>query len=308
MIGNAQVYTILQFVAESQARFHGYDPHDALIILEPRPDEFCLRIEDILKCIEDHGREIALILFSGVQYYTGQLFDVPTITTAAQEKGCVIGWDMAHAVGNMPLHLHDWGVDFAVWCSYKYVNSSAGGIGAVFLHERHARNDYPKLSGWWSDDAKHRMMMTNELHLSPGASGYRISNPPALLICPLLASLDIFAKTSMETLRQKSILLTGYLEYLLDKFLNHDSPYRQTLASCRIITPRSIGQRGCQLSLIFSIELDSIFVELEKRGVVCDKRLPYVLRITPVHLYNSFDDVKRFIDVLIDCLKKFEKK
>lgn len=285
------------YAFQSQLRFHGYDPDEGMICMEPREGEHNLRTEDILAKIESEGDSIALICFSGVHYYTGQFFEIEKITKAGRAKGCVVGFDLAHAVGNVPLYLHDWGLDFACWCTYKYLNSGAGGIAGVFIHERHARNDYPKLLGWWGHEHKTRFKMDNKMELSPGPYGYRLSNPPPLLCCTLEASLDIYKKTSAEELRTKSKLLTGYLELLLQT--NYPKPHKPYVES---ITPLDPEQRGCQLSLSFSCPIGAAHRQLTKRGVVCDMREPNVLRMTPVHLYNSFEDVHRFIDVLGEAL------
>uniref|UniRef100_A0A8C8JM38 Kynureninase n=1 Tax=Oncorhynchus tshawytscha TaxID=74940 RepID=A0A8C8JM38_ONCTS len=254
------------YAVESQIQLKGYDPKRSMLLMKPRPGEEVLRTEDILDTIEKEGDSIAVVLFSGVQYYTGQLFDMAAITKAGQKKGCYVGFDCAHAVGNAELKLHDWGVDFACWCSYKYVNSGAG-----------------------------------EMDLLPGISGFRLSNQPILLVCPLQASLEVFAMTSMAALRNKSRLLTGYLECLIQHYYNKDEsqPHKPYV---HIITPSHPEERGCQLSLSFSVPIAAIFQELEKRGVACDMREPNVLRIAPVPLYNSFSDVHRFITVLGSAL------
>ncbi|CAG5128191.1 unnamed protein product, partial [Candidula unifasciata] len=178
------------YAFESQSRLHGYDPSDTMICMEPREGEFTLRTEDILSKIEEEGDKIAVVCLPGVQYYTGQLFDMPTITKAGQAKGCYVGWDLAHTVGNVPLDLHGWGVDFACWCTYKYLNASAGGLAGLFIHEKHKGHNFPQLLGWWGHDMSTRFMMDNKMHLLPGARGYRISNTPGLLCAPLKASLE----------------------------------------------------------------------------------------------------------------------
>ncbi|XP_077990330.1 kynureninase-like [Glandiceps talaboti] len=299
------------YVVESQIRLHGFDPEESLVLAEPREGEETLRTEDILRLIEEQGDSIAVVLFSGVQYYTGQLFDMKTITKAGHQKGCYVGFDLAHAVGNAEIELHDWDVDFACWCSYKYLNSGAGGIAGAFIHEKHAHNDFPKLLGWWGHDMKTRFKMDNKMDLSPGAAGYRISNPSPLLASTLLASMDIFMQTSMSELRQKSLLLTGYLEFLIKKYYSKSSSsghlssdkVDDTKPYVRIITPSDPNQRGCQLSLAFSVPIKAMYEELEKRGIVCDKREPNVIRVAPTPLYNSFMDVYRFISFLKEALK-----
>ncbi|MBN3324762.1 KYNU Kynureninase, partial [Atractosteus spatula] len=260
------------YAVESQIRLRGLDPQHSLLLMKPREGEETLRTEDILSTIEREGDSIAVILFSGVQYYTGQLFDMPAITKAGHKKGCFVGFDCAHAVGNAELYLHDWGVDFACWCSYKYVNSGAGGLAGAFIHEKHAYTVKPtfevlfRLLGWWGHKLKTRFLMNNEMDLSPGINGYRLSNQPVLLVCSLQASLEVFNLTSMKALRRKSVLLTGYLEYLIKHHYaqdetDPDKPY------VSIITPSNTEERGCQLSLSFSVPIRAVHKELEKRGV-----------------------------------------
>ncbi|KAM9188923.1 kynureninase isoform 2-T3 [Mergus octosetaceus] len=217
--------------------------------------------------------------------------------TMQPREGCFVGFDLAHAVGNVDLHLHDWGVDFACWCSYKYLNSGAGGLAAAYIHEKHSQSIKPVLIGWWGHDFKTRFLMENKLQLSKGINGFRLSNPPILLVCALQASLEVFGQTTMKALRRKSILLTGYLEYLIKHYYSEDkrNPEKPFV---KIITPPRVEERGCQLTLSFSLPIKSVFKELEKRGVACDMREPNALRVAPVPLYNSFHDVHRFIEIL----------
>ncbi|KAK9972755.1 hypothetical protein ABG768_023520 [Culter alburnus] len=285
------------YAIESQIQLRGMNVADSMLVIKPRQGEDTIRTEDIVSVIEREGDAIALVMLSGVQYYTGQLFDMETITRAGHAMGCVVGFDCAHAVGNADLRLHDWNVDFACWCSYKYVNSGAGGLAGAYIHEKHAHSVRPALTGWWGHDLKTRFLMNNEMELQPGVSGFRLSNQPILLVCPLQASLEIFNKTTMKDLRRKSVLLTGYLEYLIRHYYTKDES-NPDKASVHIITPSDPEQRGCQLSLSFSRPIRAVFQELEKRGVVCDMREPSVLRVAPVPLYNSFTDVHRFISVL----------
>ncbi|KAI3366130.1 hypothetical protein L3Q82_009955, partial [Scortum barcoo] len=266
-----------------------------------RRGEDTLRTEDILQAIEKEGDSIAVVMFSGVQYYTGQLFDMAAITEAGQRKGCYVGFDCAHAAGNVELKLHEWGVDFACWCSYKYLNSGAGGIAGAFIHEKHNDTIKPALLGWWGHDLRTRFQMSNVLDLLPGVSGFRLSNQPILLVCPLQASLEVFHMTTMQALRRKSLLLTGYLEHLIRHYYSKD-PNQPHKPHVRIITPSDPQQRGCQLSLCFSIHIRKVYRELEKRGVACDMREPSVLRVAPVPLYNSFSDVHRFVETLGSAL------
>uniref|UniRef100_A0A8D0AWF9 Kynureninase n=1 Tax=Sander lucioperca TaxID=283035 RepID=A0A8D0AWF9_SANLU len=254
------------YAVESQIRLQGLDPQKSMLLLSPRPGEETLRTDDILEAIEKEGDSIAVVMFSGVQYYTGQLFDMAAITEAGQRKGCYVGFDCAHAAGNAELKLHDWGVDFACWCSYKYINSGAGGLAGAFIHEKHRDTIQPALLGWWGHDLKTRFQMNNVMELQPGVSGFRLSNQPILLVCPLQASLEVFNMTSMQALRRKSLLLTGYLEYLIQHYYSKDAaqPHK---AHVHIVTPSDPQQRGCQLSLSFSVPILKIFRELEKRGV-----------------------------------------
>lgn len=315
------------YAIESQVKLRGYDPETAMLMMEPREGEHTLRLEDILKVIEEQGDSIATICFSGVQYYTGQKFDMKTITEAGHRKGCVVGWDLAHAVGNVEIQLHDWDVDFACWCTYKYLNSGAGNLAGLFIHEKHFNNDYPKLTGWWGHQYATRFQMDNKFQPYPGARSYRLSNTPGLLCPAVKASLEVFLKTSMSELVKKSRLLTGYLEAriirqygypdtncengsLENGSVNSDSncsnndeigkPAKHVYVE--ILTPSDVNQRGAQLSLSFSINITKVFEELMKRGVVCDERKPKVIRIAPAPLYCSFEDVHRFMKYLDEAL------
>ncbi|XP_076871823.1 kynureninase [Brachyhypopomus gauderio] len=296
-----QAFPSDHYAVESQIQLKGFDPSRSMLLLKPRQGEDTLRTEDILSTIEREGDSIAVVMLSGVQYYTGQLFDMEAITRAGHAQGCYVAFDLAHAVGNAELRLHDWGVDFACWCTYKYLNSGAGGLAGAYVHDKHRDTVKPALLGWWGHNLKTRFQMTNVMDLQPGVKGYRLSNQPILLVCPLQASLEIFSKTTMRDLRRKSVLLTGYLEYLLLHYYsqNRSDPTRPVV---RIITPRDPAQRGCQLSLSFSTPVRAVFKELEKRGVACDMREPDVLRVAPVPLYNSFTDVHRFVAVLGSAL------
>ncbi|KAJ2002184.1 Kynureninase (L-kynurenine hydrolase) [Coemansia thaxteri] len=280
------------YAVESQIQWHGL-PADALLLAEPRAGEDTLRTSDILDLIDRHGDEIAVVMLSGLQYYTGQVFEMDRITAAAQARGCVVGWDLAHAAGNIPLSLHAWNVDFACWCTYKYMNSGPGGISGFFVHERYAHDAaLARLTGWWAHDEATRFEMTNCFVPNAGAAGFEVSNTPILPAATLLGSLDVFALTSMEALRAKSELLTAYLEHLL---LTHAA------AAVRIVTPRH--SRGAQLSLLFApAALEPVFSALTDAGVVCDERKPNCIRIAPVPLYNTFHDVWRCVDVIRKAL------
>ncbi|KAH6560597.1 hypothetical protein BASA50_001374 [Batrachochytrium salamandrivorans] len=291
-----QAFPSDRYAFESQTRSHGYDPAVALLQQYPREGELTLRTEDILDTIEKQGDEIALVLFSGIQYYTGQWFDMPKITAAAKAKGCIVGWDLAHAVGNIPLHLHEWNVDFACWCSYKYLNSGPGGIGGAFVHNKHVGDlSLKRFSGWWGSDPASRFQMDNSFTPIAGANSYRLSNPCVLAVVSLYASLLVFAKTTMTDLRIKSVILTGYLELLLDNL---------TSTKFKVITPRDPSQRGCQLSLLFESPTTAqrVFNRLSDMGVVCDERKPDVIRIAPAPLYNTFVDVQTFVEILSSAL------
>ncbi|XP_044525834.1 kynureninase [Gracilinanus agilis] len=303
----AKAFPSDHYAVESQLQLHGLNVEKSMLMVKPREGEDTLRMEDILEVIEKEGDSIAVILFSGVQFYTGQLFDIPAITKAGQAKGCFVGFDLAHAVGNVELHLHDWGVDFACWCSYKYLNSGAGALAGIFIHEKHAYTMKPALVGWFGHELESRFNMDNKLDLIRGVNGFRLSNPPILLVCALEASLEIFSQTTMKTLRRKSILLTGYMEYLIKHYYSKDKT-ASNKPFVKIMTPSHIEHRGCQLTLTFSIPMKSVFQELEKRGVVCDKREPSGIRVAPVPLYNSFHDVYRFIKALASAISAAKLK
>ena len=284
----------------SQIKLHGFDPAVALVEVGPRDGEATLRMEDIIDTIRSHGDSLALVMFSGVQYGTGQFFDIPAITNAAHAVGAVAGFDMAHAAGNVPLSLHDWGCDFACWCSYKYLNSGPGCIGGCFVHEKNSkvtrRDDGTldfgnRLSGWWGHRVEDRFEMDPDFIPIPGAYGFRLSNPPVVCVACVRASLDLFDRAGgMPVLREKSLRLTGYLDYLLRTELS---------AEVSIFTPANPAERGCQLSLTFKKgDIDNIFDTLKAQGVVCDKRKPNIMRIAPTPLYNSFMDVFEFVSTL----------
>ena len=270
------------------------ETQNALIELKPREGETILRIEDVEKTIVEHGDSIALILLGGVNYYTGQAFDMKRITEIGHKVGAVVGFDLAHAAGNLLLNLHDWDVDFAAWCSYKYLNSGPGGIAGVFVHERHSESfDLPRFAGWWGHDKETRFLMGDEFQPIVGAEGWQLSNPPIFQLAALRASLDIFDEAGMENLREKSIKLTDYLEFLLNEI--HDE-------RIEIITPNNSNLRGCQLSIRVKIADKSLFNAITNCGVVADWREPDVIRVAPVPLYNSFTDVYKFVEILKNCL------
>jgi kynureninase len=277
-----------RYAVASQIAWHGLDPAEALIALAPRAGETCLRTEDIAACLDQEGSAIALVLLGGVNYYTGEAFDMPTITHAGQARGCVVGFDLAHAVGNIPLQLHDWGVDFAVWCSYKYLNAGPGSSAGCFVHERHARRpDLPRFAGWWGHNKTTRFDMPAMFDPLPGAEGWQLSNPPILPLAALRASMDIFTAVGMSQLRSKSESLTGWLETLLA----HHAP-----ANVTVITPPQPAQRGAQLSLLIPQYGKELYARLVQANIMCDWREPDVIRVAPVPLYNSFMDVYTFVD------------
>lgn len=277
-----------QYALESQLRFHGIDPEDGLIELVPREGEYCLRTEDILKTIEAYGDELALILIGAVQYYTGQFFDVKKITAAGQAAGALVGFDLAHAIGNVELSLHKDQVDFAVWCSYKYLNSGPGALAGVFVHERHAQNHLlPRFAGWWGHDEKERFLMKKGFRAMPGADGWQLSNHPILSGAAHLAALEIFREAGMKNLRKKSEQLTAYLEFILHTVDPHEEFFK-------IITPSDPAQRGAQLSIFMKTNGKKIFQRVIEEGVIADWREPNVIRLAPVPLYNTFEEVFRF--------------
>lgn len=277
-----------QYAVKSQIRFHGFDPVSSLLELAPRPGESVLRDEDIEAQIDRDGESIALILLGGVNYATGQLFDMAAITEAGRRKGCVVGFDLAHAAGNVPLRLHDWAPDFAVWCNYKYLNGGPGCVAGCFVHEGHARaGDLPRFAGWWGHDQASRFQMGPEFHPMAGAEGWQLSNPPIMALAPLRASLDIFAEAGIDRLRSKSVSLTGYMEFLLGQ---------QASAKFSIITPSDQKRRGAQLSLRLPHGGREICSKLAEHGVIGDWREPDTFRIAAVPLYNSYQDVYRFVN------------
>jgi kynureninase len=282
------------YAIESEIRLRGLDPADCIVEVSPREGEDILRTDDIIQRIEELGEDLGLVMFSGIQFYTGQLFDIKSITEAAHSVGAFAVWDLAHAAGSVDLKLHDWNVDGACWCTYKYLNSGPGGIGGFFIHERHFNDsEADRLLGWWGHNVSNRFDMTNKFEPSYGAKEFRLSNVPILSSAALLASLKVFEKTSMSTLRKKSYLLTGYLEYLLDNLCNRLMPEN----SFRIITG---PDRGPQLSLLFKSDLFAkrICARLEVMGVMIDYRKPGLVRPAPAPLYCSFTDVWRFTELL----------
>lgn len=283
-----------RYAVESQIRFHGYEPERALIEIKPREGEDCLRTEDIEREIGITGNQLALVMLGGVNYRTGQLFEMQRIAVAAQKAGAFVGFDLAHAAGNVPLKLHDWNADFAVWCSYKYLNSGPGAIAGAFIHERHADDDsIPRFAGWWGHEKETRFLMGPEFKPLRGAEGWQLSNPPIFQLAALRASLELFAEAGMEDLRKKSVQLTGYLEFLVNA-IGDDR--------IELVTPSSTDERGCQLSIRVRHADKSLYNNLLTRGISVDWREPDIVRCAPVPLYNSFSDVLSFTKALKECI------
>ncbi|HYK24137.1 MAG TPA: kynureninase [Candidatus Acidoferrum sp.] len=281
------------YAIKTQIAHHGLNPKDALILARPRKDQFTIQTEDIVDLIEKHADQLAVVMFAGVNFFTGQLFDIKRITAAARAGGIVVGFDLAHAAGNVPLCLHDWNVDFAVWCSYKYLNAGPGAVAGAFVHERHATNTkLPRFAGWFGNDPNTRFRLHLEPEFIPVASadGWQISNPPIFSMAPLRASLAVFDDAGgMELLRVKSTRLTSYLEFLLTEIGSK---------KFTVITPRNPDERGCQLSILAHEHPKESLKELEAAGVKCDFREPNVIRVAPTPLYNTFHEVWRFTRIL----------
>ncbi|KAJ5093334.1 Kynureninase 2 [Penicillium angulare] len=295
------------YAIESHIAWHGLDSKENMVLIGPDEDTYEIPTEKILSIIDKHAEDAAVLLLPGIQYYTGQLFDIPRITEYAQSRGLIVGWDLAHAYGNADVKLHDWNVDFAAWCTYKYGNAGPGAMGGLFVHERHGKVDYsegedsPKfrhrLTGWYGGDRSVRFQMDNKFKPIPGANGYVVSNPSVIDLTTLLASLSVFDQTSMAELRQKSIKLTAYLEFLLLK----DTDEKTRLFE--IITPSDPNARGAQLSLLLKPGLlHKVAERLQDAGIICDKREPGVVRAAPVPLYNTFSEVYTFVETFKGAL------
>jgi kynureninase len=287
-----------QYAIESQVRFHGYHPDDAIIELAPRPGERFWRTEDILRCIDEHRDELALVLMSGVNYLNGQFFNISEITAQAHQYKILAGFDLAHAIGNIPLQLHDWQADFACWCSYKYLNSGPGGVAGIFVHEKHSNNpSLPRFAGWWGNDESTRFEMKKGFHPQPGAAGWQLSNAPVLHMAAHRASLDLFKQAGINRLRAKSEKMTLVLKQIIDQY--------NQMATVRLqcITPDAMDERGCQFSLIASERGKEVFDVLTQHGVIADWREPNVIRMAPVPIYNSFMDLYRLKEILFNLAK-----
>ncbi|SDW96793.1 kynureninase [Flavobacterium degerlachei] len=282
-----------QYMFQSQVHFHGYKTEDAIVEIKRREGEHNIRLEDVLAKIKEVGDELALVLIGGVNYYTGQVFDMKTITAAGHDAGAIVGWDLAHAAGNIKLELHDWNADFAAWCSYKYMNSGPGNASGCFVHEKHHNNpDLPRFAGWWGHNKERRFKMEPTFDPVQGADGWQISNLPVLSLAPYLASVEMFDEIGMDTLIEKRDKITAYLEFILHEI------DKEVDSTFEIITPADSSERGCQLSVLLHGEGRSLFDYLMENGVITDWREPNVIRLAPVPLYCSFEDIFDFGQIL----------
>jgi kynureninase len=291
------------YAVMSQAAVHGLDPTHAVVRLKPRAGEQCLRDDDVVSFLKDEGRSVALLMLGGVNYLTGQWFDMERLTAAGKAAGCMVGWDLAHAAGNVPLKLHDWGVDFAAWCSYKFLNAGPGAVAGCFVHEKntantkwHGEGALVRYAGWWGNDPATRFRMGPDFVPVPTAEAWQLSNPPILSMAPLRVSLDIFDRATMPALREKSLKLTAYLEWLLKNGSNQTGSFD-------VITPPDPARRGCALSIGVKGGGKELLAKLHSAGIVCDFREPNVIRAAPVPLYNTFTDVRRFATILKDLAR-----
>ena len=293
IICEAKAFPSDQYAFETHVRNKGLDPSTTIIEVAPRNGEYILRTEDIISTIGKYGDETALVLFGGINYYTGQFFDLEKITKAARSAGAKVGFDLAHAAGNVELHLHDWDVDFACWCTYKYLNSGPGAIGGAFIHEKHHDENLPRLAGWWGYDKPTRFKMEKGFKAMPGAEGWQLSTPGMFLYAAHRAALEIFEEASWDKILQKQKLLTNYLWFLLDELNNSSSK-----KNIEFITPQNEKERGCQVSMLMLENGKEIYNGLMKEGVFTDWREPNVIRLAPVPLYNSFEEIWQFFDKL----------
>lgn len=293
----AKAFPSDQYAFESQVKFHGYNPDDAIIEVAPREGEHCIRHEDILLAIEKNKDSLALVLFGGINYYNGQVFDMKSITEVGHKVGAIVGFDLAHAAGNIKLQLHDWKVDFAAWCSYKYLNSGPGGVSGIFVHEKHLKDStLPRFAGWWGTDKDIRFKMEKGFVPMPTAEGWQLSTVPVLLLAAHKASVEMFDEVGMDALIEKSKKLTGYLEFVIGEInKKQETRDKNQDGFLEIITPK---ERGCQLSIIPHGKGKDLFNKLKEHGVIADWREPNVIRCAPAPLYNSFEDVFRFGEIL----------
>lgn len=293
IICEAKAFPSDQYAFETHVKHHGFDSEEAVIEVSPREGELTLRTEDILNAIEKYGDETALVLFSGINYYTGQVFDMQAIATAANSVGAKVGFDLAHAAGNIPLKLHDWNIDFACWCSYKYLNGGPGAIGGVFIHEKNFDEQVPRFAGWWGYNKSTRFQMEKGFKPMAGAEGWQLSTPSILLYASLRASLDIIQEAGWETIQAKRKTLNDYCWYMVKRANESLSP-----AVIEFITPTAEAERGCQISMLIKKRGRVIYEYLTKAGFMVDWREPDVIRLAPVPLYNTFEEVWRFADAL----------
>ena len=287
-----------QYMFQSQVKFHGFDPKDAIVEIKRREGEANIRLEDVLAKIDEVGNELALVLIGGVNYYTGQVFDMKTITAAGQKHGAYVGWDLAHAAGNIKLNLHDWNVDFAAWCSYKYMNSGPGNASGFFVHEKHHNDkELKRFAGWYGHNKERRFKMEPDFDPVHGADGWQISNLPILSLAPYLASVEMFAEVGMDKLITKRNLITSYLEFIL-----HEIDNELEGADFEILTPSNQEERGCQLSVYLHGQGRELFDRLMKNGVITDWREPNVIRLAPAPFYCSFEDMYEFGQILKELI------
>jgi kynureninase len=298
IICEAKAFPSDQYAFESQVKLHGFQPEEAIIEIGPIKGEHHIRTENILAAIDEHKDEVAVVIFGGVNYYSGQVFDMRTIAKAAHDVGAYAGFDLAHAAGNIKLQLHDWDADFACWCSYKYLNSGPGGVAGVFIHQRHAQNtELPRLAGWWGYEKETRFKMESGFRPIATAEGWQVSNVPVLSMAAHKASLDIFEEAGMDALIKKSKQLTEYLFYVLDDINQEKNKLLE------VITPGKDDEHGCQVSILLSSGGKDVFNELIKQGIVADWREPNVIRVAPVPLYNRFEDVWKFGEALRNVMQ-----
>ncbi len=290
IICEAKAFPSDQYALESQVKLHGFYPKESIVEIAPREGEHAIRTEDIISTIQQHNNSIALILFGGVNYYTGQVFEMKAITDAAHKAGAYAGFDLAHAAGNVGLNLHDWSVDFACWCSYKYLNSGPGGVAGAFIHQKHVVDkSLPRLAGWWGHEKTTRFQMKPGFQPIPTAEGWQLSNAPVLSMAAHKAALDIFDEAGMDALIKKGQLLSDYLLFILNDINQH-----QTEKIIEVVTPAGVNEKGCQVSMLMIKKGKEVFNALSEQGVVADWREPNVIRVAPVPLYNSFEDVWQF--------------
>lgn len=299
ILSEAKSFPSDRYALESQIKFHGLNVEDCLVEVVPRQGEHLIREEDILSKIEELNDELAMIMIGGVNYYTGQLFDMQKITAAGHQVGAYVGWDLAHAAGNVELQLHDWGVDFAAWCGYKYLNSSPGGVSGMFVHQKHGyKPELPRFSGWWGYDKETRFEMKPGFNPIKGAEGWQLSNAPVLGMSAHLASLEIFDEVGMQAISEKRNVLTAYLEFVINDVSSQNED-----VDFEIITPNEITKRGSQLSILVHGRGKALFDKLTEEGIIADWREPNVIRIAPAPLYNSFEDCYRFGAILKKALQ-----